>query len=267
MGHACAPLDPGASGHPPGRQQGPTYTGTAHDSAMCVSARAASVQRLTVSAPAVRTCLATSFTACTANADGAYHTCAHPCFHVLCISSRLGLKAVASACFPMPAGRRQLAIRGYVAAVRHIVRKHGLPSASRDASLTQVTDLHRRLLRLVHPDKGGCKEDAQTVLGAMAVLQETLRSTTSEAGTAEPSAPPPAPHTTPAATPAARKRPAASISAVALASASTATASDTGMPKTAEPGPLALTVDLCWFCGETCAGPPREFRIQSQGSP
>ena len=108
---------------------------------------------------------------------------------------------------------------------------------------------HRRLLKKVHPDKGGDAADFRTVRLAKEALDEAIAD-------AEPSPPSAASAPAPRAQPAKRKRPAgANASAHAASPHSPETCSSLA----------ALPVELCPFCGETQDGPAEAYRIQSNG--
>lgn len=155
----------------------------------------------------------------------------------------------------MPAGPRQNALRAYSRVVAPFICKYGVPPLPRDPKLDQVAECHRRLLRKVHPDKGGTPDDFRAVRSAKEVLDAALRA-------AEEGPPPPAPREPPGIN---RKRPAAAPPRMqkkpAAASGSAGAAST---PPTSS-ALVVLAKDMCPFCAETADGPARCFRIQSNG--
>ena len=74
----------------------------------------------------------------------------------------------------MPAGPRQVALRAYRTAVLPLSRKSGVPALSVDPKLSDVADFHRRLLKKVHPDKGGAPEDFREVRSAKELLDKAI---------------------------------------------------------------------------------------------
>ena len=72
----------------------------------------------------------------------------------------------------MPAGPRQVALRAYRTAVLPLSRKYGVPVLPADPKLSEIGDFHRRLLKKVHPDKGGTPEDFRVARSAKALLDE-----------------------------------------------------------------------------------------------
>ncbi len=146
----------------------------------------------------------------------------------------------------MPASRPQLAIRAYQQDVRTLLQKYGLPPLARQPKMQEVLETHRKLLRKVHPDKGGDASDFRAARAAKAALDEAVKATGRAPTTSSPPAPPAQPST--------RKRPAAAQQSSAAGP---------------QPQPcrslVALSVELCPFCTETQDGPARGYRIQSNG--
>ncbi len=146
----------------------------------------------------------------------------------------------------MPASRPQLAIRAYQQDVRTLLQKYGVPPLAKHPKMQEVLETHRKLLRKVHPDKGGDASDFRAARAAKAALDEAVKATGRAPTTSSPPAPPAQPST--------RKRPAAAQQSSAAGP---------------QPQPcrslVALSVELCPFCTETQDGPARGYRIQSNG--
>ena len=143
----------------------------------------------------------------------------------------------------MPAGPRQIALRKYQQAVADLICKYGVSPLDKDPKLSDVAQCHRRLLKKVHPDKGGDADDFRALQSAKEALDRAMRAP-EDARPPTPSAPPQAPS---------RKRP---CSATPVASPSMSIAGRSL---------VALSEDLCPFCAETSNRPAKMFRIQSNG--
>ena len=161
----------------------------------------------------------------------------------------------------MPTGPRQVALRTYQRAVANLVSKYGVSPLGRDPKLCDVAQFHHRLLKKVHPDKGGSAEDFRVVQAAKEALDNSVNAALPTAR--PPAAPPcPPPPTAPPQTPT-RKRPASAApvpkKTVALARVAPPCASTTCHSL------MALSEDLCPFCAETSDATRRQFRIQSNG--
>ena len=66
----------------------------------------------------------------------------------------------------MPASKRQLALKANRRTVATFLRKYALPPLVSDPMLSEVKECHRRLLKKVHPDKGGLPEQFRAVQAA-----------------------------------------------------------------------------------------------------
>jgi hypothetical protein len=160
----------------------------------------------------------------------------------------------------------QKASRKYITSVRSLLTKYKIARPDRDAPLTEVLSVHRKLLLKTHPDKGGTSEDIQRVYAAKEKLDADLKEECQEdaapnasqsntqqsqgtsvgGGRKRPTTKPPT---------ARMKRPAAA----------TTTTSASTQESTPCNEIVPLSMDLCHFCGENPHGSASEFRIHSTG--
>ena len=172
-----------------------------------------------------------------------------PCLSLLRRSAfalRVGL-FVAGATGAMPCGPRQAATRRCASVVKELAKKYRLHDAvagmGKEPSEAEVRAAFKKVVRVVHPDKGGTSEDFQTLQRA----REAMDTAAIEVGSNT-----------------ARKRPARQQADVAKRQCPDPRDSQ---PPADEPVQtlVASSSAVCAFCGESAPGAARGYRIRGKG--